>query len=560
VIASDTKSESLIMNDELTFPVKIMDRMEDTDMSDEGMSDAPLSFGDSIKDYVMVEDASRENIKSTAIASHEGILPQVDNNEDIETKIWELTAKHNDEKQNLRDNHRKRHQSMKSRFLKEWVNLCSTQEDELKVFLATRHDLLNTFEERESATLSCQQNSEDFMDTTRILQHSSDTETTSRKIFLPNHASECSSRSQMTSDDENIGEDHTMDETHERGTTAQKDFPDTFGNPEHDNTNYFDHRTLLDSAASRDFAKLLGLIERKFKRGNPSIYDLKGELSFIDLLKGLKKAFKDKSRYKPRSKFTGPRPKTAEAILQLLRSVVSKESDGREIGQVFESSEENIHSWEDPPRDTGSGMHFRIWDDKSASKVINPVKGFQSQSPHENLGTRLHRRKCILNHSKFESRTRSSFVSTTSSIADVNWRIGWMRGTPRWREPGSAVTKITVVNANARIDSKMPLLRMVDELKYYCGDNAYSNRSVFCNEYLWLFGIPADQIVRTYVWSDVRKWMAANKTGFKGWEKKVARSAFEGHESLRKKPGVTVKELHGGICICCGAANHITDA
>ena len=74
------------------------------------------------------------------------------------------------------------------------------------------------------------------------------------------------------------------------------------------------------------------------------------------------------------------------------------------------------------------------------------------------------------------------------------------------------MVKVTVINAKARRADGMPLLNMREELDHYKARIPYEiyqkwRRDWYEKEYVFPFRIPPEQIVGTWLWSEIQQWL-----------------------------------------------------
>ncbi|KAH6666971.1 hypothetical protein B0J14DRAFT_520379 [Halenospora varia] len=211
---------------------------------------------------------------------------------------------------------------------------------------------------------------------------------------------------------------------------------------------------------------------------------------------------------------------------------------------ALEPCEENIRPWmPQPGQKVGvehtEGLLFRAWDQFSKGQICDNTVGMLSMASRTDLGTRTSRQRTIRNHANWGSTSATPYISTTSSIDEiVNVRIPHF--TQRQQKAKiKPNTKLTVINAKARLAAGLPVLRMNDELAYYEIQTPYGNQrnyknSFYENEYLLPFRIGVNEIVGTWCWQDVQKWMEITGNTHYGWLREVILPAFEEHEAARK--------------------------
>jgi len=76
-----------------------------------------------------------------------------------------------------------------------------------------------------------------------------------------------------------------------------------------------------------------------------------------------------------------------------------------------------------------------------------------------------------------------------------------------------------------------------------------ADKAIYETEYICPFTIGPSEIVDTWAWRRIEKWMLQNRSDFEGWVKMVGIPAYEEHERVRKG-GKPVACVAG--CKCCG--------
>lgn len=273
-----------------------------------------------------------------------------------------------------------------------------------------------------------------------------------------------------------------------------------------------------------------------------------------------------------------PHPKPGDEIEQILRGSVSESSIlPAMIKEIEEVKEEDRHPWIKPKEkelDTipitlappAPRIYLRAWDDRSQARIREGTEGFLSGSNYELLNTKESRKDALERHANWKNRVKTVFISTTTDFEEIaNHRIPHFE--KRQRKSGlSSVTKITLINGNA---DGMPVLQMRKELDFYKCHIPYGNspsrlkilkknakivketyrQSLFANEHLFLFRVTANQVVKTWLWKDVKQWMEDHETGdTQRWYQEVLVPTYNVHEQARISGSVA----HGQDCSCCG--------
>lgn len=90
------------------------------------------------------------------------------------------------------------------------------------------------------------------------------------------------------------------------------------------------------------------------------------------------------------------------------------------------------------------------------------------------------------------------------------------------------------LSGNARLAHGWPLLRIRDQIFRYNKHVPYSRiLGEFADEYGLPFRICPEEIVGTWTWTEIRKYIEDNSCDYFTWHKNVAVPAFEEHECRR---------------------------
>ncbi|KAF7902484.1 hypothetical protein EAF00_002387 [Botryotinia globosa] len=251
-------------------------------------------------------------------------------------------------------------------------------------------------------------------------------------------------------------------------------------------------------------------------------------------------------------------------------------------------SEEDTHSWSvtSQTRIPSSGQLWRVWDSQSVSKIEDPRVGFLSGAAQCFLGSKENRALTITYHANFGCRRLTPYISTTESSHEIaTIRIPALIKRQLKKHPDLPVTvKITLINARARVAAKMPIIKMLDEIAHYQVKAPYDNvrgkkNSFFDREYLLLFRVPPQEIVRTFALQEIKYWMKENhgvedwpvratkldieiwidknSRYIEAWADTVGQSAYDQHEEARTGQSTDFETNytccgHGDGCSCCG--------
>jgi hypothetical protein len=243
-------------------------------------------------------------------------------------------------------------------------------------------------------------------------------------------------------------------------------------------------------------------------------------------------------------KSTRPHPTPGVEIEQLLygRDEHSKQQPKRKQGMGV-VTEEDRHGWiksktavlhnisdtVDAPAPPAPKIYMRVWDDKSQARIREGTEGFLSGSNYQPLDTKQSRRTALENHANWKNRVKTVFISATTDFKEiVDHQVPHLEKRQKNNGLGS-VTKITLINGNA---DGMPILSMRKELDFYKCHIPYQNspsrleylrnkglivketyrESLFANEHIFLFRVTANQVIKTWLWKDIQKWLQDNNT------------------------------------------------
>jgi hypothetical protein len=231
----------------------------------------------------------------------------------------------------------------------------------------------------------------------------------------------------------------------------------------------------------------------------------------------------------------GPHPKTVE-----------------EVNARLQGEWETLHPWiitntskaELPP----SGLLMRVEDSKSMAKIY-PEHGIVSQGSQLDLSTFKTRQYAITNHLNWGNREPTVFISTTDDAADFrNDRIKHML--KRDAKSSECSVKLIFINGNARHAEGWLTLKATKAMKQYNVSTPWQRMAEwYLHEYILLFRVPPSQIVATYCWPVVVKYMGDNNCEYLDWHSQVVVPAFREHEAARNE-GRSVRGTAG--CVCCG--------
>ncbi|TVY58550.1 hypothetical protein LCER1_G003291 [Lachnellula cervina] len=279
--------------------------------------------------------------------------------------------------------------------------------------------------------------------------------------------------------------------------------------------------------------ELRSMLEKS--RGTLTIGELQ---NCLDMVEVLNEKYLEVTRKKMYSRKKGKHPQVQEVMMKR-----------------FEGEEERAHPWATVSHpDETPGLLMRAWDQKSQCKIENFRVGFLSGGSDHFLNTKEKRRLALEQHADWGNRWKTPFISFSSSLREIA-----LERVPHFqkRQADSGIldnTRLTIINARARIAAGLPVLRMKDELLHYDVNNKYGNprfqkNSFYENEYIVPFSVRPKEIVRTYSWHDIETWMKTNRAEIEDWYIKVGVEDFKEHE--RARLGGTPAKCKDG-CDCCG--------
>jgi hypothetical protein len=295
------------------------------------------------------------------------------------------------------------------------------------------------------------------------------------------------------------------------------------------------------------------------------------------------------SKHSPKKvvKSNRPHPQPGDEIKWLLRGLGKDPGDRQKRRNMEKVLEEDRHPWnaskkrksdeavlvqDSPP---APNIYMRVWDDKSQARIREGNEGFLSGCNYMPPHTKEQHKSAIESHADWRNRQKTAFISATTDIEDIATNLVPCLERRQQRNGLSSITKITLINGNA---DGMPILPIRKELDFYKCDIPYENTqtnlkrieridkrrkegkkmpkkmvrmSWFATEFLFLFRIPTNQIVKTWLWKDVEQWLTDNKTeDIQRWYQEVLVPAYNRHEHNRTSG--SVEGAHEPNCTCCG--------
>jgi hypothetical protein len=334
--------------------------------------------------------------------------------------------------------------------------------------------------------------------------------------------------------------------------------------PLHNTPNVLNHETKDDEDDThgirwKSFSEVAEILRGMIRKENLS---KKRELAILAIIDNLEK----KPNLKPQKikvvMSNRPHPMPGKEIEQLLRGPEKNMSKLKVEGDADGVMEEDRHPWiaskkaseeavsvnSSTPATTVPKMLLRVWDDKSQARIREGSEGFLSGCNYMPLHTKEQRKNAIENHANWGARQKTAFISTTTDFEDIATQLV-PRLEMRQKKKGlSSITKITLINCRA---DGMPILPIRNELDFYKCHIPYVRKSWFATEFLFLFRITKEQIVKTWLWKDVEQWLVNNKTeSFERWYQEVLVPAYDEHEENRISG--SVESAHDASCSCCG--------
>jgi len=181
---------------------------------------------------------------------------------------------------------------------------------------------------------------------------------------------------------------------------------------------------------------------------------------------------------------------------------------------------------------------------------IHPDIGFLSHGSTSRFDTFEGRQQDLENHFNWRNREPTPFVSFTGSLHDfVTQRQPHIIERDSWNKSRCTV-KITIVNGNARLAEGWPILKAADEIARYHPSTPKSRPFIWYeHEFLLPFRVPPSQIVGTYCWTTILKYMSDNGCNYSTWHNMVAIPAFRAHEAARRAGTPLAGSAN---CVCCG--------
>jgi hypothetical protein len=310
----------------------------------------------------------------------------------------------------------------------------------------------------------------------------------------------------------------------------------------HTTSNVFQHETEDDPQGMRwkSFSEVAESLKKLICKSN---LPREGESAILNLIAVLEM----KPNLKPPKievvKSDRPHPKPGKEIEQLLRGHDKKRGRLEMERGTEEVIEEDRHPWITSKKN-GQGAAFvqgglpatvapkilmRVWDDRSQARIREGNEGFLSGSNYMPLDTKEQRKTAIENHANWKNRQKTAFISATTDIEDIAECLVPCLERRQKRNGLLSITKITLINGNA---DGMPILPIRKELDFYKCHIPYETtkstlkkieriekckregkkmpkkmvrKSWYNTESVFLFRIPTEQIVKTWLWKDVKQ-------------------------------------------------------
>jgi len=349
---------------------------------------------------------------------------------------------------------------------------------------------------------------------------------------------------------------------------------------------FLQHETEDDPQEMRwkSFSEVAEILKELIHKSN---LPKEGKSDILDLIAVLEKKPNLKPPKVEVAKSERLHPKPGKEIEQLLRGHDKKRAELEERDSK-EPAEEDRHPWirskgNSPwqlsvegglPAMATPKILMRVWDDRSQARIREGNEGFLSECNYMPLDTKEQRKAAIENHANWKNRQKTAFISATTDIEDIAQCLVPRLETRQKRNGLLSITKITLINGNA---DGMPMLPIRKELDFYKCYIPYETtkstlkkieriekcrregkkmpkmvrKSWYNTEYVFLFRILTQQIVKTWLWKDVKQWLVDNKTDdIQRWYQEVLVPAYNRHEQNRISG--SVESPHEPNCICCG--------
>jgi hypothetical protein len=293
-----------------------------------------------------------------------------------------------------------------------------------------------------------------------------------------------------------------------------------------------------------------------------------------------------KEKDKPKKPFQG-------AFYRTQKEVEERFGKKRNGDTVTIQDEERAHPWCQPPHSMPlfNGPLMRAWYTDSKGILRHGI-AWLARGLHIALTTAEERKDFLGRHAYWGSRARTPFVSFTNKIYVIDAIIHSIIPKELLRNgilEKDCDAKITLINPNVRINAGYTILKMKEELDYYkvqpkCGWLERGGISFFENEYLIPYYSNIDEVVGTWYWRDILKWMEkywASSAGgnhrncrfaihdqdcqlaaLRAWYEAVAFPKWEAHEKARLagikcvigKSGCI--DTSNGGCVCNSNSSH----
>jgi hypothetical protein len=208
----------------------------------------------------------------------------------------------------------------------------------------------------------------------------------------------------------------------------------------------------------------------------------------------------------------------------------------KEVLDRIQGPEEEVHPWSITTSDQipSGGILYRAWDKSSQCQILQVDFGLLAGGPHSNFKTEIGRNHDLQCHANWGNREKTPFISSTPSVEDIVRT--WIFGFRRRQKPPITTTRVTAINVNARVEAGWPLLKMKTEMVHYKVEiPACCTPATYENEYLLPFRVRQEEIIWTWHFNDIKKWLTEQGTDdIVVWEARVAKPMYAEHERSRK--------------------------
>lgn len=232
------------------------------------------------------------------------------------------------------------------------------------------------------------------------------------------------------------------------------------------------------------------------------------------------------------------------------------------VRDCLRGSAERLRPWFPSPDMAlpNDGLLMRVTDEASKGKVENDQGGL-SWGADSKFHTFEGRQYELTQHVNFRSNWKGPLISTSGCPLEFFGQKPepWFPKVidhyiARDRNKASRCTiKLHFINAPARLAAQWPILNFKAELDHYKVKPSHGDFSYFQNEYILPFRIPVEQLVGTWLLSDVEEYMDEHGCDRMKWYEDVVLPAYKEHEAARLEGrAANLRDA----CVCCGHNQH----